>query len=119
MSAQQFPSLQWKNRIICITSETFDDDNATRQIKMLDNDERGKKDRKLVVLHCTSEICRNAFTKASISATPSEQVAKFKVRLIGLDGGVKFTSKTPVPLHKFYELIDQMPMRQAELRTKN
>ena len=119
MTAQEFPSLQWEQRIICITSETFDDDNATRQIKMLAKDERGKKERKLVVLHCTSEMCRNAFTKASISATPSEQESMFTVRLIGLDGGVKFTSETPVPLQTFYELIDQMPMRQSELRTKN
>ncbi|MDC7994206.1 DUF4174 domain-containing protein [Altibacter sp. HG106] len=119
MNAQQFPELQWEHRIICITSETFEDAKATTQIDLVTKDEAGRKERQLLVLHCTDSFCRNALTKASITGAPPKETNGFSVRLIGLDGGVKFSSETPVSLEKFYELIDQMPMRRAEMRTKN
>lgn len=43
----------------------------------------------------------------------------FSVRLVGKDGGVKFTSTRPVTTRELFAIIDAMPMRQAEAGRKS
>ena len=42
----------------------------------------------------------------------------FKVVLIGLDGGIKYESRTFEPAEAYYGLIDRMPMRRAQMRKR-
>lgn len=42
----------------------------------------------------------------------------FAVLLIGKDGGEKFRSDRPVAVEKLNQVIDAMPMRQAEMRAR-
>ncbi len=42
------------------------------------------------------------------------EAARFKVLLIGKDGGVKLRTQTPVTPLELYQLIDAMPMRRRE-----
>lgn len=43
---------------------------------------------------------------------------QFTLLLIGKDGGEKFRSAKPVEIETIFRLIDSMPMRQAEMRSK-
>lgn len=43
---------------------------------------------------------------------------KFTVVLLGKDGTEKYRSEKPVPTKTLFSLIDQMPMRQSELKKK-
>ena len=43
----------------------------------------------------------------------------FQVILIGKDGGEKLRSSKPLSAEKLSEVVDAMPMRQQELRSKN
>jgi hypothetical protein len=43
---------------------------------------------------------------------------KFTVVLVGKDGTEKYRSEKPVPAKVLFALIDQMPMRQSELKRK-
>lgn len=40
----------------------------------------------------------------------------FTVRLVGKDGGVKFSSASPVRAEELFALIDTMPMRRQEMK---
>ena len=42
----------------------------------------------------------------------------FEIILIGLDGGIKLRQNELLSTRKLFELIDGMPMRQAEIRNK-
>ena len=42
----------------------------------------------------------------------------FTFILIGKDGGKKIRSHEPVNLEKLYQIIDAMPMRQAEMKQR-
>lgn len=44
--------------------------------------------------------------------------AAFRVLLVGKDGGVKLDSDAPVTPAELFTLIDAMPMRKAELRSR-
>lgn len=45
--------------------------------------------------------------------------SEFTLILMGKDGTEKLRSETPVSTRELFELIDAMPMRQAELQTGN
>ena len=48
----------------------------------------------------------------------SEEQPDFEVVLIGKDGGVKARTSEPGALKEFLALIDTMPMRRAEMRSR-
>ena len=43
----------------------------------------------------------------------------FRFILIGKDGGIKLSSDKPVTLEQLFALIDSMPMRRYEVKTKS
>jgi hypothetical protein len=46
------------------------------------------------------------------------KAAGFRVRLVGKDGGVKLDSAKPVVAADLFALIDAMPMRRQEVRSR-
>ena len=42
----------------------------------------------------------------------------FRIVLIGKDGGVKLDQAKGISIQEVFDLIDTMPMRQAEIRKK-
>jgi len=86
---------QWRHRVVVIDTPSPQSVDYLRQTKALDAASAGLRERDVVIL---------------------TQAAKtFRVRLIGKDGGVKFSRNTPVDAETLFDLIDAMPMRQAEL----
>lgn len=55
---------------------------------------------------------------AQMAMLRSQERPDFEVVLIGKDGGVKARANDPDVLEEFLALIDTMPMRRAELRSR-
>lgn len=56
---------------------------------------------------------------AELARLRSDPQMEFEVVLIGKDGGVKARTSDPEALRNFLALIDSMPMRRAEMRSRN
>lgn len=83
----------------------------TQQQKILYKDPQGMQERDIVTeTYILDEKNRNIFKKYKALDQP------FLFILIGKDGGEKLRSSTPVDNQKLFGLIDQMPMRQGEMR---
>lgn len=58
-------------------------------------------------------------TLVELARLRSNQQTDFEVVLIGKDGGVKARTSDPDALQDFLTLIDTMPMRRAEIRSRD
>jgi hypothetical protein len=111
---------RWKDRVVVIHGTSEEDEQVVAQLKLLEDDKEATEDLKLVIhIETVSEI-RYHCTDEVVVATREKPIASpFKVELYGLDGGLKFTSNELVPMSKFYEIINSMPMRKSELRERD
>lgn len=116
---------RWKNRILIIFVPSTVFENQEAQKGLLRNQSAGILDRDLRIVEVldeesgsdldislSGESARNLRKKFGVAAD------QFQVILIGKDGTVKLRAKTPVSTSALFELIDAMPMRQEEMRTK-
>lgn len=114
--AQDFRSHQWKNRLILVYSDSFDEPRAQRQLELLFSEPEELSERNIVVYQLTPLLYRKGSNgKVTRFKKPKEVSPEFKVELIGLDGRSKYSSDKVESLQTFNLLIDQMPMRIAEL----
>lgn len=117
MSAAAFADFQpkdylWKNRLIVIYAPTADEPKLGQQRDSLNKQAAAVKERHLRIF-----TWENARTLPEVARTRYEiDPARFTVLLIGKDGGVKLRSGAVVPPERFFQLIDSMPMRQAEMQ---
>lgn len=119
LEAQDLKKHQWENRIIVVSSPTFDNDKASKQLARLQQHTLGLKDRKLVVYHRTNTGYSEDFGEQVYRIDPRDvAISSFKVELIGLDGTEKFRSHKVQEAAIFFGRIDAMPMRKAEIRNK-
>lgn len=82
-----------------------------QQQKILNKDIKEIQERDIVAeTYTLGEKNRDIFKKYKALDQP------FLFVLIGKDGGEKLRSSTPVNNQKLFGLIDQMPMRQGEMR---
>ena len=86
---------QWLHRVVVIDTPSPRSVDYLRQTKALEAASAGLRDRDVIIV--------------------TQAAKNFRVRLVGKDGGVKFTGNTPVNPATLFALIDAMPMRQAEL----
>ncbi|WP_445749653.1 DUF4174 domain-containing protein [Polaribacter sp.] len=113
----------WKNRVLLIFTEDKNSTDYQQQISLLEKEIEELKERKLVVYSFTKtdflvnfeSTWRNSnelFTKFN------PKKAKFKIWLIGLDGGIKLAQSTNLSTEKLFAIIDGMPMRKREIQNK-
>ena len=120
MDAQDLRKHQWEHRIIVVSSPTFGNTDAEKQLALLKANTLALNERKLVVYHVTNAGYTVDFHDDILVSENSESaIESFQVSLIGLDGNEKFHATTVQAAEKFFSLIDAMPMRQEELRKKN
>ena len=123
--AQDLKSHQWKDRILLLFADSYDYAELLKQIEDLSKKDKDLKERKLEVYQITSSSYVRGLEKATIirSVTLYNRFNRdkkpFKVILIGLDGGVKKKTTSFINATEIFDTIDQMPMRQQELRSKN
>lgn len=111
---------RWKDRVVVIHGTSEEDTQVAAQIKLLEDDKEAMEDLKLVIhIETISEIHYHCTDEVVVASREKPIVSPFKVELYGLDGGLKFSSNELLPLSRFYEIIDSMPMRKSELRKRN
>ena len=120
---------KWKHRIVIIKASEIDSNTSQKQLQEFRNSTRELIDRKIVMYKITGDKFQyidysNSKLNHSgkISETLTKRVLnkniKFEVLLIGLDGGIKLQQKKVLIKEKLFEIIDSMPMRQAELKKR-
>ena len=108
----ELDSLRWKRRVIVIASPSRNTQAYLSQRKELSVESPDWKERDLVLVEVIGP------EKADLRGALNLKAGDFTVLLIGKDGGVKLRSGTPVSSREIFELIDSMPMRRQEIRSK-
>ncbi|MEM6264518.1 MAG: DUF4174 domain-containing protein [Bacteroidota bacterium] len=121
--AQDLSSLQWKNRLVIVLANDEEDPLFTQQMKELSASVAGLSERRIVVYQVLPKVFRKGLNRAEGWQNSSKLYQQFKrsssgfeVILIGLDGGIKLREEALVTCEQLFGLIDQMPMRKAEMR---
>ena len=103
MSAPSLSSLReyrWKSRVVHVATPSLDDPVYQEQAAKLLTVFVGLLERDIVVL-------------TDLKAT------KFEITLIGKDGGKKLSQSTLIEPEELFAIIDAMPMRRDEMRTRS
>jgi hypothetical protein len=115
----------WENRILLILSSDINSDVFNSQIKTIKENSEGLDERKLVVYKVVPEdyelVHKNNswINDTKIFNTYKRTKKVFEVVLIGLDGGVKLRQTKYLSPEKLFAIIDGMPMRRSEIKSKN
>ncbi|WP_197022154.1 DUF4174 domain-containing protein [Sediminibacter sp. Hel_I_10] len=122
MNAQDLKKHQWEDRLILVFAKTSENLEFQKQLNELKAHEDGLKDRKLIVYRITPQSYATGFSKntpwsqnATLFTDFMKSNDRFKILLIGLDGGIKLKASKIVAAGTLFETIDAMPMRRAEL----
>ena len=120
---QELSELTWKNRVIVMVSDDDSKGLVEDQIKEFNTCLDDLEERKLLVYQVLPDRFRvvqpytTAWKKSdSWYGQFEDQKGDIKVFLIGLDGGIKLRKKGIVSCSEISNLIDQMPMRRAEMK---
>lgn len=117
---------QWKNRLLITFSNTPAEDPAKSLIAAIKLDKEAFLDRNMVLI----TIYDSSVSKADTLLLNPDAISTLRsqyemphgttgVVLVGKDGGVKLKKTAPTRLEEIYSLIDTMPMRRQEMRTKH
>jgi hypothetical protein len=121
-----FKDYAWKNRIVVVQTNDLSAKKYREQMKILDADPDGMKDRDLIVFLLSPEgISKNGKMVKSLKKDEVEKFLKissgqaFSFHLIGKDTGIKLSSESVVTKNKLFSVIDAMPMRKSEMKRKH
>lgn len=108
---------RWKNRLIIINTNS---EEALEQLKLFQETKEQLNDRDLILIQLSNnEVYVNARRTTIDPQDIRRNLAigeKFECLLIGKDGGVKSRSTEIKDPAYYLSLIDQMPMRQSEIK---
>lgn len=122
--AQDLESLRWKNRVLLLYTNDLAHKEYKKMERSLLSDQVGVEARKLVIFTILGERVSRGLPatewQKSVSGytTENKLTDGFMMKLVGLDGGVKYTATTAISTAKLWAVIDGMPMRRSELRKK-
>lgn len=121
----ELANYRWQNRLLLIFAPDTTAAEYRQQRGWLEEQQAELDDRDMLVYYffendpgyvgqklIPTEAGRGAMTKFKIE---SEQ---FGIILIGKDGGIKFQAIQPTAPSDIFDLVDQMPMRQQEIKQK-
>ncbi|MEO0899051.1 MAG: DUF4174 domain-containing protein [Bacteroidota bacterium] len=135
MAQSPLEEFKWKNRILVIYGHI---DSMKEQLHALGQDntekywerdllvflaikdgERMQGNRNLFLHHNEKNEGWEENDYSNIVRLYFNKEKAFQVVLIGKDGGVKLKKNQAIDIQDIFDLIDSMPMRQAEMRDKN
>ena len=122
--SQDIKKHQWENRVLLVFTDDKKSDNFKHQIKILSENKKELIERKLVIYQFTENDFTTDFSEVWFSSNSMFKKYvhtndSFKVLLLGLDGGIKLEQDKILSLEKLFTIIDGMPMRRSELKSKN
>lgn len=129
LNGQNLNEHQWKNRVLIIQAPNESLTTYQNQLVEFIHVDKEFKERKLVVYKIIgnqykmtdyqngrSDHSWNTLTKSFRNILDGKN--RFKVILIGLDGGNKLEQTTILKKEELFRIIDSMPMRMEELRIR-
>ena len=127
--AQVLEDYLWKNRVLIVKTDQEDNQLYKTQLQELTRDKQGLIERKLVLFFKTDKALNikdystSQQIEDTINVNDSDAIlqvlnSEFEVILIGLDGSIKLRQNQFLPLEELFRIIDSMPMRQSEIRSK-
>ncbi|MBT8295276.1 MAG: DUF4174 domain-containing protein [Gramella sp.] len=125
MTSQSVSNYQWKNRLLIVLTENAENSLVKEQLSILEGNLKELKERKLELIQVQPGkqkkllLAGTDWESSNIYKELKGNEADFEVLLIGLDGSIKLRQTKPVKTKQLFDLIDSMPMRQAEIRRKN
>jgi len=122
--AQLLNAHEWKHRVILLFAQDPDQPTLVKELELLTSSSAEVTERDLVVYQIfpDSGLKPNAGELGKAAADRFADVYKvssdqpFTFILIGKDGTEKLRRHSLVSMEKLFGLIDQMPMRRAEMR---
>ena len=116
---------QWENRLLLVFSPSSSDAEFVTFNRQMNETSAGVAERDLVVFR-VFEVEDSRVADRPLSAADAEELrrrfrvasGRFRVVLIGKDGGVKMTRNGETELQEIFNRIDAMPMRRREMREK-
>ena len=108
--AQNIREYQWKNRLIVLVSNTSNSSELNQQRQFFKQKQSHLEERDMLLL--------NRQSKSPDLAGFSLATNFEGVLLIGKDGGIKLKKPFIVKPQTIFDLVDSMPMRRAEMRSK-
>lgn len=121
LNAQDLSKHQWKDRLILIVTEEKNE-KFQQQLTELQKHQQALNERKLVIYQILPEKYTTGFegenwkNSSDLYSTFKALKSDFRFILIGLDGGEKLKQTEILSAEKLFNIIDSMPMRQAEIR---
>lgn len=120
VQAQNLEQHQWKHRVIVISGNTENLDEVEEQFKRFQTKKEELLERKLVIYKCLKNTCSYYnWVSEPKNIKLKNQPQEFEIKLHGLDGGEKFHSEKLITSKQIFDLINSMPMRKTQIRTKN
>ena len=122
--SQDLDDYKWKNRLVFIVGDSLDTSAVQEQLKLFQENKEAMADRDLVLFLANStKVVDLEQNPSSISVAELQEAAHIGshfegVILLGKDGGYKLKKKFQVEPKEIFDLIDGMPMRQFEMKSK-
>ena len=119
---QDLAPYKWEKRILLLKDTHFESDVLQVQLTQLQSSPEKLQNRDLVIFIITDEavydISRIKTKLHSLQIVKKYGLADFRgLLLIGKDGGIKLKESFVVNPESIFNLIDGMPMRQAEMKS--
>jgi hypothetical protein len=124
INAQELSQHRWTNRLIVLLGSDEAETTLEEQVAILAANEDSLDELKLLVYqfkkgaYCLGICAEEGWQTSAVPTFLAEKMtsdAPFHFFLIGLDGSVKMHRTRLVSMAEVSELINQMPMRRAEL----
>lgn len=122
-NAQSLSSHQWNDRLVVILAQDQSNQLFQDQLSEFRESEPGITERRIVLYQSLPGrfqrgILRDEQWEESeeLYQHLKELDSEFEVILIGLDGGVKLRKAELLTCKELFAIIDQMPMRRAEMK---
>lgn len=119
---QNIKSHQWENRLLLVITDDINNEIYKNQITELKNNDKGLKERKLLVYQIKKDSYKKGLLENSdwqkstdLYKTYRKTNTPFEILLIGLDGGIKLRQSKLLNCKYLFSIIDVMPMRRSEL----
>ncbi|HEA28589.1 MAG TPA: DUF4174 domain-containing protein [Leeuwenhoekiella sp.] len=120
---QDFSKYKWRNRILLFSATSLNEESFTAQFKSFLDSPKKLDDRNLILLTLIKGRVYDKDLKPVSNYDAAALRKKYDMNasfsglvLIGKDGGAKLKKNFPVEPKVIFEAIDQMPMRQKEMR---
>jgi hypothetical protein len=117
---------QWKNRLLLLFAPDEEDRTYKLQLEELLKQERGLRERELLIFHIFPDSVKLPDGTVSGQADASNLRKHYVIPqketatlLIGKDGGEKLRSRDLLTTERLFQTIDAMPMRRQEMKEQD